>query len=212
MKIQLKIISFFFFGIFAFTGCGDNRLEKDVKPMANAMCKFIEIQNNLRDAIKANDSMNILKFSDDKDRMKEEMIKLNQEFQAKYGDLIQDQEFGKKFKKEITKLLIDCPYISAEDREKMLHPPIETSIDGIYSYEDREVYLEIVINGDSWNGKTMIITGFGSEYDNQKSTYESGTISGNDLYESRGIVKIGYIKGNAITTSMGRKTVTLRKK
>lgn len=98
-----------------------------------------------------------------------------------------------------------------EMRKKQENSQIET-INGIYSYEGREISLEITINGDSWYGKTMIITGFGSEYDNQQAKYESGIIRGNDLYESRGVVKIGYVRGNNLTTALGEKLVTLRKK
>ncbi|MBL7110855.1 MAG: hypothetical protein ISS19_02800 [Bacteroidales bacterium] len=104
---------------FAITGCGNNELDKDVEPLADAMCKFIEIQNNLKGAFEANDSLNIQKFSAEKHKMNIEITILNQEFQEKYGDLVMDQDFGKKFKRAMNKYMVDCPHISPEDREKM---------------------------------------------------------------------------------------------
>lgn len=100
-------------------GCGSNELDNDVKPLADAMCKFIEIQNNLRTAIEANDSLNIQKYSAEKHKITIEISVLNNEFQEKYGDLVNNQEFGKKFKKSMNKGMIDCPALSAEDRDKM---------------------------------------------------------------------------------------------
>lgn len=87
---------------------------------------------------------------------------------------------------------------------------IET-IDGNYSFEDNSILFEISINGDKWFGKTTIISGFGSDYDNQQATYENGTMSGNDLYESRGIVQVGYVDGDYIHTSVGNRRITLQK-
>ena len=119
MKVTGKIVALLAIALIGFTGCGSNELDKDVAPLADAMCKFIEIQNNLRAAIEANDSLNIQKYSADKHKMTIEITVLNNEFQEKYGDLVKDQEFGKKFKKAMNKGMIDCPALSAEDRDKM---------------------------------------------------------------------------------------------
>lgn len=119
MKIKGKIVALLAIAVIGLTGCGSNELDKDVAPLADAMCKFIEIQNNLRTAIEANDSLNIQKYSADKHKMTTEITILNAEFNEKYGDLVKDQEFGKKFKKSMNKLMIDCPSLSAEDRDKM---------------------------------------------------------------------------------------------
>lgn len=87
---------------------------------------------------------------------------------------------------------------------------VET-IDGVYSYKDNSAELVITINGSSWSGKTMMITGFGSDYDNQNAQYDNGIVKGNDLYESSGMVKVGYVNGNSLTTSVGGQSVTLQK-
>jgi hypothetical protein len=87
----------------------------------------------------------------------------------------------------------------------------QETIDGTYSFKDNSAELKITISGSSWSGKTMMITGFGSDYDNQNAQYDNGVIKGNDLYESSGMVKVGYINGNSLTTSVGGQSVTLRK-
>lgn len=87
----------------------------------------------------------------------------------------------------------------------------DESIDGLYTYDDDSGMLAIRINGDKWSGKTMIKTGFGEEYDNQNASYDFGVVIGKDLYESSGMVKIGYVEGNSLTTSIGDQLVVLRK-
>ena len=85
----------------------------------------------------------------------------------------------------------------------------QSNIDGTYSYRDESAALTITINGDSWMGKTTIISGMGDEYD--KPEYQSGVIKGNELYEETGMVKIGYVNGRNLTTSIGGNNVTLSK-
>ena len=60
-------------------------------------------------------------------------------------------------------------------------------------------------------GKTVIISGFGAEYDNQNAQYDNGIVNGNDLYESSGNIKIGYIDGNSLVATIFDRQVTLRK-
>lgn len=86
---------------------------------------------------------------------------------------------------------------------------IQQNINGVYTFKDESVVVQIVINGDSWTGKTTIITGMGDDYD--KPEYESGVVNGNDLYESTGLVKIGYVNGRNLTTTIGDSRVTLSK-
>jgi hypothetical protein len=85
------------------------------------------------------------------------------------------------------------------------------TVDGTYSYKDNSAELVITISGNSWSGKTMMVTGFGSDYDNQNAQYDNGIVKGNDLYESSGMVKVGYVNGNSLTTSIGGQSVTLSK-
>ena len=85
----------------------------------------------------------------------------------------------------------------------------EISIDGTYRYNDESVKISITITGDSWIGKTTIISGMGDEYD--RPEYQSGIVNGQELYESSGMVKIGYVNGRNLTTTIGNNQVTLSK-
>ena len=119
MKMRKITIVFLTLAIFGLSGCGNNQLQQDVAPISNAMCKFIEIQNSLKAAREGGDSLNIHKFEAEKHKISIEMTVLNKEFQEKYGEKISDKEFGKKFKIEMNKAMIDCPHLSVEDRERM---------------------------------------------------------------------------------------------
>ena len=87
----------------------------------------------------------------------------------------------------------------------------QETIEGSYSYSDNSVQREITISGNRWIGKTIIVTGFGSKYDNQNSVQSSGIIKGNDLYDNSGMIKIGYVSGERLTTSISGKRITLIK-
>ena len=87
----------------------------------------------------------------------------------------------------------------------------ETTPDGIYSYKDNSAELQITVSGNRWMGKTVIVSGFGTEYDNQNAQYDNGIVNGTDLYESSGNIKIGYIDGNSLVANVFERQVTLRK-
>ena len=70
----------------------------------------------------------------------------------------------------------------------------------------------ITISGNSWRGKVVIETGFGAAYDEQNAQYSYGVVKGEDLYDESGYLKIGYISGNSISTTIGGQRITLRKK
>lgn len=86
------------------------------------------------------------------------------------------------------------------------------SIEGTYSYEDNTVVLSITISGKSWFGETLIISGLGRDYDNENIQFDNGLVRGNTLYDESGLSKIGIVSGKSISTSIGGKYVTLRKK
>ncbi len=88
----------------------------------------------------------------------------------------------------------------------------DDGINGRYSYTDNSAEIFITISGSTWSGKTILISGMGSEYDNQNAQYDNGILKGNELYESSGIVKIGYVSGKLLYTNVGGQNVTLRKK
>jgi hypothetical protein len=84
-------------------------------------------------------------------------------------------------------------------------------IDGTYRFRDNSAKLEILIIGDAWSGKTIMISGFGADYDNKQAQYENGVVKGNDLYDSSGLIKIGSVQGKSLTTSIAGQSVTLTK-
>lgn len=82
-----------------------------------------------------------------------------------------------------------------------------TSINGTYRFKDSSVKLKVTISGSSWSGETTILSGTG--YDD--SEYNSGIVKGKDLYDSSGFVKIGYVIGKSLHTSIANQRVTLKK-
>lgn len=94
------------------------------------------------------------------------------------------------------------------NNSKSTNTQVEETINGTYTYSNNSFELEISISGDSWYGKTMIVSGFGSDYDSQNAQYDNGIVDGNDLYDSSGMVKIGYVSGKSLTLSSGE---TLKK-
>ena len=101
--------------------------------------------------------------------------------------------------------------ISSEKKINSIQKIEEDRIDGTYTYRDNSAELEILIVGDSWSGRTIMISGFGSDYDNKQAQYENGIVKGNDLFDSSGLIKIGHVSGKTLTTSIAGQSVTLRK-
>ena len=119
MKFRAILTIILISGAFAFTGCKGDKLKEDVAPMADAMCRFIDVQNKLKASIETNDTVSMQKYMAEQKQMQVEMTVLNEEFKKKYSDKINDQEFGKKFSKVMNEALLECPHLSKEDREMM---------------------------------------------------------------------------------------------
>ena len=78
------------------SGCsGSKELKEDVQPVADAMCKFIEVQNLMKNAVEANDSATIDSLSNIRHQLQIEMTVLNEEFKTKYGDKTNDAKIGR---------------------------------------------------------------------------------------------------------------------
>ena len=86
------------------------------------------------------------------------------------------------------------------------------TIDGLYSFIDNSVQLEVRINGNSWSQKTIIVTGLGSDYDLQNAKYYNGIVKGTILYDDSGFVQVGTISANSVNIIISGKRVSLRKK
>lgn len=97
------------------------------------------------------------------------------------------------------------------ENSKSLEREETESIDGTYRFKDKSAELEILIMGDAWSGKTIVISGFGADYDNKQAQYDNGVVKGNDLYDSSGLVKIGSVNGQSLSTSIAGQSVILRK-
>jgi hypothetical protein len=102
------------------SGCGGNKeLKESVQPIADEMCKFIDIQNQLKMAVEMSDSARIDSLSNIRKQIQIEMTVLNEEFNAKFKDKNNDEKFLKEYKKLMNEALLECPHLSTEDREMM---------------------------------------------------------------------------------------------
>jgi aromatic ring-opening dioxygenase catalytic subunit (LigB family) len=97
--------------------CGGNsELKKDTAKIADAMCKGIEIMNKLQ-SVNPGDSSAVHQLQARQKLNETEMNKLYEEFQKKYKDKINDKQFTDDFSKELRKAMLNCQYLSKEDRE-----------------------------------------------------------------------------------------------
>jgi len=103
--------------VLAFSSCkrANKELQKDAKNIAVAMCRNIETMQNLKTANPA-DSAKILSLRSKEKEAEVEMTILYQEFKAKYKDKMSDKKFSDEFAMELRKAMLDCPYLSKEDR------------------------------------------------------------------------------------------------
>ena len=103
--------------VVAFSSCKreNKELQKDAKNIAVAMCRNIETMQNLKTANPA-DSAKIASLRSREKEAEVEMTILYQEFKAKYKDKISDKKFSDEFAMELRKAMLDCPYLSKEDR------------------------------------------------------------------------------------------------
>ena len=114
MKQFVNVI--FISAVIALASCGGNKeLQQDAKNIATAMCRNIETMNNLK-AVDPADSVKVLQLRAKEKQAKVEMTILYQEFKAKYKDKVSDKKFSQEFAKELRKAMLDCPYLSKEDR------------------------------------------------------------------------------------------------
>lgn len=113
-----------FFGmllIILFNGCQkkDKELEKDVKSIGDLMCRSMEIMNKLT-AANPSDTMMMQYLLKKNDDLQAEMNGVYSKFREKYADKLKDTTFYREFNAEVKKVLLDCKYLSKEDRENFL--------------------------------------------------------------------------------------------
>jgi hypothetical protein len=114
MKLSLGV--FLLAALMILASCGGNKeLSKDAKNIADAMCRNIETMTKLKTA-DPNDSVKIASLQKKEKQAEIEMTILYQEFKAKYKEKVSDKKFSEEFAMELRKAMLDCPYLSKEDR------------------------------------------------------------------------------------------------
>ena len=123
MKIRPAFLLLLIFGILLIAGCGNKKKEefkKDVAGLGDVMCRIMEVSNKLLASQSATpmDIQVIEELQMKKDSLESKMNELNTEFKKKYEKQMTDPEFIKDFRTEIKKTMLDCKYLSKEDRER----------------------------------------------------------------------------------------------
>lgn len=83
------------------------------------------------------------------------------------------------------------------------------SFNGTYISEDNSYYIKILIDGNTWRGESMLVTGFGYENDSQTAEYWEGTLIGNQVYI--GDTNIGKVTKNFLDIQLGSEYFSLQK-
>ena len=125
----MKIFNFILLtiiGFFLLSGCGNSGLTKDAERIADAMCRSKGITEKLTlEASKPMaDSGLIVKYQAESEKVQKEMIAMYQEFNKRYASKVGDKKFNKEFGKELSKALMNCQYLT-EDDKKMLKEKTE---------------------------------------------------------------------------------------
>ncbi len=84
----------------------------------------------------------------------------------------------------------------------------QKSMNGVYSYSDSSVESTITVSGNSWRGKLVIKSGFGSSYDNSNASYSSGIVRDGILYDDSGYIELGSVNGTSLSIPIGSSRVT----
>jgi len=102
--------------LIALSSCGGNAgLKKDAKKIADAMCKNIEAMSLLK-AANPSDSAKIMDLRAKGRQAEAEMSVLYKDFRNKYKDRMSDKKFSDEFAKDLRQAMLDCKYLSKEDR------------------------------------------------------------------------------------------------
>jgi hypothetical protein len=90
--------------------------------------------------------------------------------------------------------------------------PVEETVNGTYTYEGSDAKCKILVVGEQWTGSFTFVSGLGAEYDASQAEFQTGLVRGNEIFDESGYVKIGYIEGKNLTTTVGGQYITLRKR
>jgi hypothetical protein len=115
MKLKKRGLLLLVPAILFLVACGTHNLKKDAQKIADAMCRNLEIINKLQ-TINPNDTLGARALHDEDKALQDEMQKLYKDFREKYGEKTKDPEFSKSFSRELRKAMLNCDYLSKEDR------------------------------------------------------------------------------------------------
>ena len=160
-------------------------IEKHLISIVGIVCFLILAGGSLEDSVTSLVEKETQKLMDEAEK---ETQKLMDEVEKETQKLMDEVE------KETQKLM-DEVYDSYETKSSSK----PASNNGKYVYDSSDGTLTVTISGSSWRGKTVIKTGFGSDYDNQQAQYSRGIVNGNDLYDESGYIKVGYVSGNSVS-------------
>jgi hypothetical protein len=71
------------------------------------------------------------------------------------------------------------------------------SPEGVYTYANRDVKMELYIHSTTWSATSTLVSGFGEDYDDSQSESFAGVIRDNILYDDTGYIAVGKIWRNA---------------
>ena len=84
----------------------------------------------------------------------------------------------------------------------------KTTIAGVYSYSDSSIESIVNVSENTWSGKLIIKSGFGSSYDNSNASYSSGIIRDGVLLDESGYIELGLVNGITLSIPIGSKMIT----
>ena len=105
-------------------------------------------------------------------------------------------------------LLFLCSCSNGSSNNQSSKSNKQKSMNGVYSYSDSSVESTITVSGNSWSGKLVIKSGFGSSYDNSNASYSSGIVRDGILYDDSGYIELGSVNGTSLSIPIGSSRVT----
>jgi len=110
------------------------------------------------------------------------------------------------------------PAIKADDVKNNFSAPVEITeqeeetVHGTYIYDGSDVKCKISVFEDNWIGSFTIVSGFGDDYDASQAEFQSGVVRGKEIFDESGFVKIGTVDGKILTTTVGGRYISLKRK
>lgn len=91
-------------------------------------------------------------------------------------------------------IFVSCGNDSQRNSSSSSQKVEKTSINGVYSgstsISGLKLEATVTINGNRWSATSSFGPG--------DTEYQIGIVSGNDLYDESGYVRIGYVQGNTV--------------